>query len=90
MLQRKNIATDNLHKISYKNSINENSKDLHPRNHTEKEERVRENQWLTIWSKNNSKRKFWIEKNFFVKTKASVYRINSQPEIQNSHSIFHS
>ena len=44
MLQRKNIATDNLRKISYKNSINENSKDLHPRNHTEKEERVRENQ----------------------------------------------
>ena len=43
MLQRKNIATDNLYKISYKNSANENNKDLHPMNHTEKEETVREN-----------------------------------------------
>ena len=43
MLQRKNIATDNLYKISYKSSANENNKDLHPMNHTEKEETVREN-----------------------------------------------
>ena len=58
MLQRKNIATDNLYKSSYKNSANENNKDLHPMNHTEKEETGRENRWLTIWSKNNSKRKY--------------------------------
>lgn len=43
MLQRKNIATDNLYKSSYKNSANENNKDLHPMNHTEKEETGREN-----------------------------------------------